>query len=41
MITKGKLGYTAVGQNNYFERAGQAASKFAKRIVGAFKDMLD
>ena len=41
MITKGKHGYTAVGQNNYFERAGQTASKFAKRIVGAFKDMLD
>lgn len=41
MITKGKRGYTAVGQTNYFERVGQTASKFAERIVGAFKDMLD
>lgn len=41
MITKGKRGYTAVGQTNYFERAGHTASKFAERIVGAFKDMLD
>ena len=41
MTTKRKRGYKAVGQNNYFEIAGQTASKFAERIVGAFKDMPD
>ena len=41
MTTKRKRAYKAVGQNNYFEIAGQTASKFAERIVRAFKDMPD
>ena len=40
MITKGKRGYTAVGQTTILkERVRQLPN--AERIVGVFKDMLD